>query len=229
MYSRFGRWVVALTAGAVLGACQDSSAPRAESSGPRFSTTSDTGGGGGGGTQVFHFVANGDHGDVNWFSFSGDSLGGFSYTFGSLYLDRGGTTSNPQTSLSYFVYQYGCDALFNCFFNTLAAGYGLIPNKDVTRGGRQLRLNTNTANNPNFIVYAGPAGPVTVTWTANGAYEQSNSGTSIYRAGTYAHRSQGSNTSRSANASGSIAGIVIPLVPVAQLATFRNVSIDIYR
>src|SRR2546426_7546453 len=54
-------------------------------------------------TSQLPFVANGDFGNVNWAEV--DPAGGF--TFGSLSVNRGGPTTDPQTSLSYFVFQ--CD------------------------------------------------------------------------------------------------------------------------
>jgi hypothetical protein len=230
MYSRFGRWAVALTAGAVLGACQESSAPRAESSGPRFSTASDTGGGGGGGgTQVFHFVANGDAGSVNWFNFAGDSLGGFTYTIGYLNVARGGSTKSPLTFLDYSIYQFGCDPYWNCFYNLIGAGYGIIPNRDLSGGGKQLQLSTNTANDPSFFVYWGGGGQISVKWNSNGFGQISSSGTTSYRFGNFTYFSQGSSSYASANASGSVVGIPIAPNPYAQTGSNHNVTLAIYR
>jgi len=212
-------------------ACQDAStAPRAAARSPTFAATSDTGGGGGGGAVQFHFVANGDVAYVNWFNAdSGGGGGGFSYTAGYLNVGRGGPTNRPQTFLDYYVYQFVCDPYFNCSFNLLAAGYGLIPNRDLSGGGGQLRLNTNTANDPSFFVYAGPAGIVSVSWNSNGLSQNSSSGTSSYRFGNFTQRNQGSSTNWSANATGNVVGLPILSFPNAQIGTNHSVTIDIYR
>src|SRR5437762_3417993 len=88
----------------------------------------------------FHFVSNGDFGNLSWFEV--DPAGGF--TFGSLSVSRGGPTTDPQTSLSYFVFQ--CDPFFSC--NPVRDGFGLIPNGDLGGGGNSLKLSTNTTGNP---------------------------------------------------------------------------------
>src|SRR3989454_11183205 len=105
-------------------------------------------------TTQFHFVANGDVGNVNWAEF--DPAGGF--TFGSLSVNRGGPTTDPQTFLSYFVFQ--CDPSSGC--NTIRDGFGLIPNRDLSGGGNSLSLRTNTTGNPNFNTFVGPTGLVSV-------------------------------------------------------------------
>src|SRR2546426_7356708 len=106
----------------------------------------------------FHFVSNGDFGNLSWFEV--DPAGGF--TFGSLSVSRGGPTTDPQTFLSYFVFQ--CDPFFSC--NLVRDGFGLIPNGDLGGGGNSLKLRTNTTGNPNFVTFAGPTGPVSVDWRA---------------------------------------------------------------
>src|SRR2546422_5664839 len=93
----------------------------------------------------FHFVSNGDFGNLSWFEV--DPAGGF--TFGSLSVSRGGPTTDPQTSLSYFVFQ--CDPFFSC--NPVRDGFGLIPNGDLGGGGNSLKLSTNTTGNPNFVTF----------------------------------------------------------------------------
>lgn len=229
MHLRIPTWAVAAATSVLLLACQDSStSPRQAANEPRFGTASDTGGGGGGGTQVFHFVSNGDNGYVDWYTFTGDSLGGFRVSSGVVGAGRGGSTNNPQVAMSYYVYEYGCDAAWNCFYNLLSAGWGVIPAKDLTLSGKRLRLNTNTANNPNFYVYAGVAGPVSITWLADGVLQNTFSGVWSARYGNLIHRSQGSSTSWSAVASGSVVGIPIGPTP-GNFGTNHNVSIDIYR
>jgi hypothetical protein len=169
-------------------------------------------------------VANGDIASVNWVTFTD----GFNSTVGSLTVDRGGPTK-PQTAMSYFVVQESCDPeTFNCLYDLVAAGSGLIPNRDLSGSGKQLRLNTNTAGNPNFFVYAGSSGVIAAQWNANGLYQTTMSGTTSERFGGFTERHQGSSTYWSANTTGNVVGIPIPAIPNAQIGTSHNVTIDIY-
>ena len=167
----------------------------------------------------FHFVSNGDFGNLSWFEV--DPAGGF--TFGSLSVSRGGPTTDPQTFLSYSVFQ--CDPSSGC--NTIRDGFGLIPNRDLSGGGNSLSLRTNTTGNPNFNTFAGPTGPVSVDWRANGLFTQSSSGTSVLSFPGFTHRSQGNFTSASANATGSIVGVPISLTGSGDIGTNHQTTIDI--
>ncbi len=221
----------ALALALTFGACRDSSTgvmggPRARS--PSFATASDTGGGGGPGNQS-HFMSNGDVGSVDW---AGDSTatasdtgggGGGGFTFGSLTVTRGGPTNDPETFLSYFIER--CDQFFNCQF---FEGSGLIPNRDLSGGGKSLQLSTNTAGNPNFSTFAGPPGLVSVRWNTNGFFAQRFSGTSEFRAPGFLQQNTGVSTSASANASGSVVGVAISPNNSASIGTSTNLSINIF-
>ena len=172
-------------------------------------------------TTQFHFVSNGDFGSVSWFE--PDSAGGF--TFGSLSVSRGGPTNAPQTSLSYFVFQ--CDPFGSC--TEVRDGFGLIPNNDLNGGGTSLSLRTNTTGSPNFFTFAGPTGPVSVDWRANGSFTQSSNGTNQVSFPGFTQKFQGGSTSASANAAGSIVGVAISPNGSAGIGTNRQVTIDITR
>src|SRR3989449_2612438 len=211
--------------GQLLTACKDSSTtPTALAEGPRSSlaTVSDTGGGGGGAGNQSHFVANGNSGSVNWFVSGGAGGGGF--IFGSLGVSRGGSTNSPQTFLSYFVEQ--CDPFVGC---TFFGGSGLIPNGDLSGGGQQLRLATNTSGNPNFFTFGGSAGLVTVDLRAHGAFQQRSSGTTDLIFPGFRQHFTGVSTSSSANAAGSVVGVPVPPPSPGNIATNQNVTIDISR
>lgn len=217
--------IAGIVVGGLAVGCQEAAtAPRRAASGPRFATASDTGGGGGGGKQ-FHFVSNGDFGNVAW----SDSEPSGAFSFGSLSVGRGGTVSAPQTFLSYFIIQ--CDAFFNC---TLLDGFGLIPNADLSGKvpAKQLHLSTNTTGNPNFFTFDGPTGLITVDWKANGFFTQSFSGTSkvtFQFAGVNERlNQQGSFTDASASAAGSVVGTAISPFNGAQIGSSHNVTIDIF-
>ena len=169
----------------------------------------------------FHFVSNGGSGSVSWFE--PDPAGGF--TFGSISVSRGGPTNAPQTSLSYFVFQ--CDPLGSC--TDVRDGFGLIPNNDFSGGGKSLSLRTNTSGNANFFTFAGPTGPVSVDWQANGLFTQSSSGTNQISFPGFTQKFQGGSTSASANAVGSIVGVAISPNGSAGIGTNRQVTIDITR
>ena len=169
-------------------------------------------------TNQFHFVANGDFGSVNWFE--SDPAGGF--TFGSLFVSRGGPTNDPQTFLSYFVFQ--CD-FSSC--SLIRDGSGLIPNSDLTGGRTALHLNTNTTGNPNFVTFAGPTGVVSMDGRANGLFTQSSSGTNEFSFPGFTQRSQGNSASASANATGSIVGLPISPNGSTVIGTSHQTTIDI--
>lgn len=171
-------------------------------------------------TTQFHFVSNGGFGSLSWSEV--DPAGNFS--FGSLSVSRGGPTNNPQTFLGYFVIR--CDP--GCNTITILDGFGYIPNQDLSGSSNSLRLRTNTTGNPNFIT-SGPRGLVSVNWRANGLYTQSFSGSNAYSFPGLTHRSQGSFTSASANATGSIVGVPIAPTASGDIGTNHQMTIDITR
>jgi|SRR5882724_321586 len=221
---RFASLCAALALGHLLTACKDStSTPAASAAGPppSFATASDTGGGGGGPGNQSHFVSNGTSGFVQWFM---SNSGGGGFTFGQLSVSRGGSTNNPQTFLSYFIEQ--CDPFFGC---TFLGGSGLVPNSDLSGGGQQLRLATNTSGNPNFFTFGGPSGLVTMDWSANGAFQQRSSGTTDFIFPGFRQHATGVSTSSSANAAGSVVGLPVPPGSPGNIGTNQNVTIDISR
>jgi len=170
-------------------------------------------------TDQFHFVTNGDFASLSWFEV--DPAGGF--ISGFLYVSRGGPTTDPQTFLGYSVFQ--CDPSFGC--NTIRDGFGLIPNGDLSGGGRSLTLSTNTTGNPNFFTFAGPTGVVSVNWRADGLFTQMSSGTNQYSFSGFTQLFQGSSTSASAKTMGSIVGVGISPNSSAGIGTNHQVTIDI--
>ncbi len=225
MEARLGGLCATLAFAAACVACRDSSTapqPRAAAPTPSFLTVSDTGGGCGGSGNQCHFVANGNFGGVSWSS--GDTLGGGGFSFGNLNVSRGGPTNHPQTFLFYFVEQ--CDVFFNC---TFFGGSGLIPNTDLSGGGKTLRLSTNTTGNPDFFTFAGPTGLISVDWKANGFFQQRQSGTFEQDFPGSRFLSNGVSTFASANATGSVIGVSISGDNFASIGTNTNVSINIFR
>lgn len=97
-------------------------------------------------------------------------------------------------------------------------GYGEIPAGDLTLSkrtvnGRQLsvlKLNTNTSNDPNFFVYAGNGGQITVEWDRTPGIEFVSTGHSVTTIGNFTERVHGTSTVYSARATGSVVGIELP-------------------
>lgn len=176
---------------------------------------------------ISRFVTNGEGGTVVWFV--PDPTG---FTFGSLYFSRGGPVTSPQTFLSYNIVHcadYHCEELEN--------GNGIIPNSDVSGNAKQLHLSTNTSNNPNFTLYAGHRGNITIDLEVNGLYSQLSEGVmqttmpgdTLGSGSKQTFRQQGIFTSFSARVSGSVVGTEVPLVATGGIGTGHNVQIQISR
>jgi hypothetical protein len=171
-------------------------------------------------TAVAHFTADGDFGQVFW-----SPNNGF-YSCGYISLSRTGGTSDSGVIL-FYVYA-GCGIA--CDEGECPPpreyGYGEIPAGDLTLSkrtvnGRQLsvlKLDTNTANDPNFYVYAGNGGQITVEWDKTPGYEFLSTGHSVTRFGTFTERVHGTSTAYSAIAKGTVVGIQI-------FEDFENASI----
>ena len=218
MRSRIPSLVPLALAPLVLVACRDSStevARRAELGLTAQTTSSDTGGG----TQQFHFVSKGDFASISF----GDSSGG-NPAFGFLQVNRGGTVQNPEIFLFYDIER--CDP----FCHLVAGGAGPIPDGDLTGTAHTtLRLNTNTADNPDFIVFAGPAGRIVVEWVKTEQSHLRQNGTTEFTSGDgFRNHQTGQFTASSAEAVGDLVGLPIASQP-AQIGTSNIVNIDIFR
>ncbi len=175
-----------------------------------------------GAVSSFHFVSEGDFGGVSWFA-PGPSG---TFTFGFLNVSEGGSVTAPHVFLFYEVFQ--C-----CTFGfvEVSGGFGSIPAGDLTggTGSAALRLNTNTANDPNFVVFAGSGGLVSVQWQENSAFEFSQSGTFETQFGKSTFRTIGSSSFSSATVTGTVVGLAIPQSAFGQMGTNHSVTIDIFR
>ena len=171
------------------------------------------------------FSSNGDFGHVDWSA--GDSVprdsGGVRVMMprvvGALDVSRSG----QQVFLFYFIQE--CDEL-RC---TFASGSGSIPASDLSRAGRELHLNTNTAGNPRFFTFGGPAGVITLDWVQNGLFEQRFHGTSWFTSGNVTIRSTGQSSSRSAAARGTVVDQGILPGATGTIGSNRSVTIEITR
>jgi len=218
MRSRIPSLVPLALAPLVLIACRDSSTGVERRAGfglTAQTTPSDTGGGG----HQFHFVSKGDFASISF----GDSSGG-NPVFGFLQVSRGGTVQNPQIFLFYDMQL--CDP----FCHSIAGGAGPIPDGDLTgTANSTLRLDTNTADNPDFIVFAGPAGRIVVAWVKTDQFQVRQNGTTEFTSGDgFRNHQTGQFTSSSAEAVGDLVGFPIAGQP-AQIGTSNIVNIDIFR
>jgi hypothetical protein len=227
MNSRFATLCAGLALAALFAACRDAAvAPSKTDQRPSFATVSDTGPGGGPGQS--HFISNSDFASASWFvptssaTASDTGVGGGGFTFGFVNVSKGGSVTNPQAFLSYFIQR--CTAFFSC---SVLGGFGLIPPNDVSGGGKRLLLSTNTSGNPNFTTFGGPPGPIMVDWTANGAFTQFSSGTMDLTFPGFRQHTTGVSSSVSANATGTVVGIAMAPVSPGNIGSNQNVTIDI--
>jgi len=163
------------------------------------------------GTAV-HFTAEGAFGQTYW-----TPNAGF-FTCGFIEVSRTGSSSNAGVILWYYYTPCGIACDEGECPPPIEYGYGEIPAGDLTLAkrtvnGRQLsvvKLNTNTANDPNFFVYAGNGGQITVEWDRTPGLEFVSTGHSVTKLGTFTERVHGTSTAYSARATGSVVGIELP-------------------
>jgi len=214
--------LIAVALAAAIAGCQDSvtaAGPRGLSEdSPSFSAATST--------TRFHFVSNGLAGDVGWCDFDGVVS-----VCGYLYLTSARTN---ETYLYYGVYRCGPD-----YCNAVAEGSGLIPSRDLSGAPKGLHLSTNTSSNPDFVVFAGTGGLVSVDWLPNGIWQSRASGTSFTESTPspscdtscqvpFTQHIQGVVTGASATVIGTVAGIVIPSAS-GWINTNHQVLIEVYR
>lgn len=221
-----GAPVVAFLVAAVGLACRDAASNPTR---PNFSVVNDTTPGGCE-RNACTFNASGDAAFISWTevgtAVSSDTGGGGGGTirFGNASVSRGGTRENQQTFFFYSVTDCG-----PFFCNTVANGFGLIPNGDFSANGPTYRLSTNTADNPDFFTFAGSPGQVTIEWAGNGLFEQQFNGTSrLSSPGVTEHRA-GQSVFSSATATGAVVGFTIAPGNSGSISSDHEVRITITR
>jgi len=219
MRTHLGEMTCRLLISLLLVGCQETSTDpqgggTASQSGPRMSPAISNAGR----TTVEHFVANGEFGVVGWAGIG--PHGAFSDAF--LTVERGDTLLNPEVFLSYQV--------IDCFFEgcegSLAGGAGRIPRGDFKgTAGHKLKLSTNTCANPDFAVFLGPCGLISVEWTP-GVFETRFSGTTEQKVrGVLSSRQQGTTISTDATVTGNVVGFPIQDVLTANMGKNHNVVV----
>lgn len=142
--------------------------------------------------QSIDFTADGPFGQIN---------GWDNGRYVSVNVSRGGNHTNASTFLSYLSYDLN--------YGNFIYGWGQIPNQDLTQLGTQsLKLNTNTATNPNFS-YSGPLGVIDIEWTQTSAFSTEWVGVNNYVSGSLISRNTGSSRSNSAVANGQLINLPI--------------------
>lgn len=173
---------------------------------------------GGCGRNACVFNASGDAAFVFW----SEGGGGGTIRYGNADVTRGGSPQNPQTFLSYTVNECAPS-----FCNTLAAGFGRIPNRDFSANGSSYRVSTNTAGNPNFFTVFGPTGSVTIEWVGNGLFDFRFSGTRQITTPDSREHVAGQFTASSAVATGSVVGFDLAPGSSGQVSKNHDVTITI--
>lgn len=149
--------------------------------------------------------------------------------FGFLFVTRAqsqtGGKSVQQAFLLYEIIQCGavtCDPV--------EGGFGPIPAQDVSGNGkRALSLNTDTSTNPDFIHSEGSGGLVEVDWIASDLFSRKSHGVEQSRFGDVTFKSNGSFSSTSATASGSVIDSRVEAELGVEMGMSHDRFIDIFR
>jgi hypothetical protein len=106
---------------------------------------------------------------------------------------------------------------------------GFIPPGDLVQEGETLTLHTNTAANPDFFIFTGPGGPITMSWTQTAGFsaEENRNSRASYLSGLKV-RFRETRTTFSALAQGSVFGRVLNTdATYASMGTVHSGEIDI--
>jgi len=180
---------------------------------------------------IQQFVSNGPLANANWYSTDDAGV----VTYGFVAVGRGDVVTNPQTILSYDVFQCTPPGYY-CV--EIEGGYGTIPNADFSSSGKRMHLSTNTSDNPNVARFVGNGGSIVVDWETNGFFSYEQQGvTAITMPGDtlvpgstrITYRQQGSFSSLSASVRGTVFGRNLRLDAYGGMGTAHNVSIQIAR
>ena len=181
------------------------------------------------GTVHTTFLADGESGQVEWFTVG---AAGAVVGTGSVGASRG-NPGDPGTMLAYMIRT--CEA-GEC--EVVEAGFGRIANSDFSGGREHLRVSTQTADNPDFEVFVGNGGLISVEWRSASIFVQNTNGVTEERFGpgpgspydyTLIRRSRGQSTWTTAVASGTVLGTAIEGHQSARIATNRQMTQEFIR
>lgn len=111
----------------------------------------------------------------------------------------------------------------------MESGNGPIAPGDFAQDGETLSLNTDTGTNPEFSIFAGLGGPITISWTQVGGFslEENRTSRASYESGLKV-RFHETRSSLSALAQGAMLGRVLNAdATYASMGTVRSGEIDI--
>jgi hypothetical protein len=204
---------VGLLASVLLGACEDKSAGR-EPTAPDLAPSLSAGVMGSG--HVSKFVTKGSFGYVSIFGYTAEG-----YENGYLFASQGG--EGQQVFMYYDITQ--CDYSGSC--SSVESGYGYIPSGDLVQEHEKLILTTNTSTAPDFYIYAGSGGPITISWTQFSGFTSRESRNMRATYGSLKVRFHETRTTYSAFAEGLLLGRTLDASVYAQMGTVHSGEIDI--
>jgi hypothetical protein len=201
-----------LVVAGLLAACDEPSQPQNAAS-PQLSTAARDSGQ----ASPYHFRFNGPHADL--YAVSAEGAG-----YREVQLDVF-ANSEEDVYLTYVVWE--CDLTAGeC--RSVEAGNGAIPGESLTRSHGRLHLNVNTTALPDFGLYAGSGGPISLSWTKLEGWSSRSSGHSRYETSEFRAHSHGVYTSSAAIAEGSVLGLEVqPGSSFAGMGTAREGGISI--
>lgn len=136
-------------------------------------------------------------------------------------LFQSGTETNPRTMLYYNVCTLQRDPVnnwWNCV--TVEGGFGLIPSSAVQSSGGarptsvSLNVDTSTLSAPDFQLFAGAGGPISLTWKPVPGFASTDGGSrhdsSTFGGQSFSFSTAGSSYFTSAGAQGMLLGHAVP-------------------
>lgn len=137
------------------------------------------------------------------------------------------TVTTDEAHLYYGIWE--CDrATFDCV--GIEQGDGPLYGDDVSTSRDRITVNIDTAENPEFSLWAGSGGPINITWTELSGWSSRVTTQSRYRASDYTSHTHGTFTTTGALAEGSVIGVQLePGSGFAQMGTVKDGGITIMR
>ena len=137
------------------------------------------------------------------------------------------TVTTDEAHLFYVIWE--CDhTTFECV--AIEQGDGPLYGDDVSTSRGRLTVAANTAENPEFTLWAGLGGPINVTWTELSGWSSRVTTQARYRTGDYSSHTHGTYVTTGALAEGSVVGVSLePGSGFAQMGTVKDGGMTIMR
>jgi hypothetical protein len=207
---------------------------------------------GNGGSYKVTFLANGDNANFTYYTEAADP-DKWSQCPISLSVSRTGAARAPETYLYYSIYQWDpdfildplpdkCSVIPDAEFCTpgacrlVEAGQGKIPNSSYRVNAKTQTLDVDTRDLQDFEYaqeWVGDpprtdlGGVISITWEKTAGYEWTNSGTNTSRGPGYSFRSSGVSSGSSAEATGVLLGVEVPISDYGEAGVGRNNGVTI--